>query len=165
MYTCLIFVMQCGLLFFKFIKIFLGSILLLVKSCTIVLSSSINLQARMCPSKAGSITWLWIPLRMFNPHSFVFLLRYPLTMNKHPHFLEPVVACFDFFSGTLWGPLLSHSRHYIGLTKLDFRVTIINPTLFAWRRAHSSNSSFIFPLNIVWKNLAVSTSWAWSERM
>ena len=39
--------MQCGLLFFKFIKIFLGSILLLVKSRTIFLSSSFNLPARM----------------------------------------------------------------------------------------------------------------------
>jgi len=113
---------------------------------TIFLSSSFNLPARMCPSKSGFIAWLWTPLRMSNPHSCVCLLRYALTMNTHPHFLKLVVACFGFFSDTLWAPLLSHTRHNIGLTKLDLCVTIVNPALFAWRRAHSNNSSLSFHL-------------------
>jgi len=51
-----------------------------------------------------------------------------------------------FFFGVLWVSLLSHTRHNIGLIKLDLCVTIVNLALFAWRRAHSSNSSLSFHL-------------------
>jgi len=108
----------------------------------------------MCPFKIDFISWLWTPLRIFNLQSFVFLLRYPQSMNIHPHFLESVASCFNLFFGNLSSPLLSHTSCNIGLITFDLRITMVNSALFAWRRTQLSNSSVSFQLTSSNKKLS-----------
>lgn len=86
----------------------------LVKSPTSFLFSPLNLPASMCLSNFGAFLWLWTPLRITNDHSFVSLRTYQYNLNRHPHFLDPVVHA-SLFSWVLF----THHSFYSPTVTLD----------------------------------------------
>jgi len=119
--------MDSFLFFFKFVKIFFGFTEELVKSCTIFLSSSINLPARRCPTTYGTISWLWTPLRIAYFQALSSLTTYPRTLNKYSHFLDLVASCFTFLFSTLCSPLHSKTNSNIAfLPSQDLLIITVN---------------------------------------
>ena len=136
--------MDSFLFFVKFVKIFFGFTEESVKSCTIFLSSSINLPARRCPATYRTISWLWTPLRIANFQALFSLTTYP---------------CFTFLFGNLCSPLRSQTNSNIAfLPSQDLLMITVNPTLFACRQTQPSNSSLSFHVSRVEKKWVVSTS-------
>lgn len=157
-YLWFIFVMHTCLFPFKFVKVFIFCTELLVKSRTIFLSSSINLSARTCFYNFGTISWLWIPIRVTNFQVFNSLLTYPHNLNIHPRFFDLIASYFNFFFGILWSSLISQTNSNIGFFILDLLIKPINSTLFVCRHIQPSNSSLSFYVSWLENKWVVYTS-------